>query len=470
MARNASRRRSTSTGNEKAATLQRETFRTSRLLDFCSEKELTAQVGHGRKDWPLVALKELLDNALDSCEEAGTPPQITVTVDNEGITLADNGPGIPETTISAILDFSIRVSSREAYVSPTRGAQGNALKTLLAMPFVLDGSRGRVDIASQGQRHEITFAVDRIRQQPVVSKGAHRADVRIGTSVSLRWPDSACSELREAEARFLQLADDYTFLNPHLSLTVDWFGRCTTTEATEPGWVKWLPSSPTSPHWYGQEELERLLSAYVALDQDRGADRYVRDVIVEFRGLSGSAKQKAVLDATGLVRTPLSALVTSDGLQHDRVAQLLSAMKEESKRIKPEMLGLIGKEHLAKRFEAAGCVMESFTYKRKLDHDEAGLPEVVECAFGWRGENAKDRRRIVTGVNWSPGIVNPFRKLGTSYGDGLAALLEKQYAGASEPVIFLLHVACPRVQYTDRGKSAVVVSGDGNGGDDDGCE
>ena len=37
-----------------------------------------------------------------------------------------------------------RVSSREADIAPDRGAQGNALKTLLAMPFALDGNAGRV--------------------------------------------------------------------------------------------------------------------------------------------------------------------------------------------------------------------------------------------------------------------------------------------------------------------------------------
>ena len=149
------------------ATLQRTTFETSRLLDFCSEKELTAQTGHDREQWPLVVLKELLDNALDSCEEAGTPPEVSVTVADGRITVADNGPGIPAGTVKGILDYAVRVSSREAYVSPTRGAQGNALKTILAMPFVLDGDRGRVDITARGQRHEITFAVDRIAQRPV---------------------------------------------------------------------------------------------------------------------------------------------------------------------------------------------------------------------------------------------------------------------------------------------------------------
>ncbi len=42
-----------------ATLLQRETFSTSRLLDFFSEKELEAQCGHIRREWPLVILKEL---------------------------------------------------------------------------------------------------------------------------------------------------------------------------------------------------------------------------------------------------------------------------------------------------------------------------------------------------------------------------------------------------------------------------
>ncbi len=129
-----------------SATLQRATLRTSRSLDFASEKELVAQTGHKREEWPLVILKELADNAIDACEEAGIAPTIGITVDASGITIGDNGPGLPAATIKSVLDFAVRVSSREAYVSPTRGAQGNALKTIVAMPFVLDGGHGRVDI------------------------------------------------------------------------------------------------------------------------------------------------------------------------------------------------------------------------------------------------------------------------------------------------------------------------------------
>jgi DNA topoisomerase VI subunit B len=247
--RDTAAKRSNSAGPRPAPVLKRTTFRTSRLMDFFSEKELTAQVGHGKADWPLVLLKELLDNAIDAAEDAGLAPDVRVTVDKGGVTVADNGPGLPPETVAGVLDFGVRVSSREAYVSPTRGAQGNALKTIIAMPLVLDSREGRVTIASRGIRHEIAVRVDAIRQEPIIDlRRDNDRRAKAGTSFTVRWPDSACSILTNARRRFLQIASDYTLLNPHLTLAVDWFGEKAKVSATDRHWKKWLPCYPTSPH------------------------------------------------------------------------------------------------------------------------------------------------------------------------------------------------------------------------------
>src|SRR5262249_27114138 len=131
------------------ATLHRTTFRTSREMDFFSEKELITQTGHDVRDWPLVIVKELVDNGLDACEEADIAPVIDVTADRCGITVKDNGPGLPEDTLQGAMDFRVRVSNREAYVAPDRGAQGNALKTLLPMPSVVSPEAGKVIVAAR---------------------------------------------------------------------------------------------------------------------------------------------------------------------------------------------------------------------------------------------------------------------------------------------------------------------------------
>ena len=197
--------------------LERTTFTTSRLLEFCSEKELVNQTGHNSCEWPLVILKELLDNALDACEEKDIAPVVNVRVDSKGITVADNGPGLPVKTIQDVLDYTVRVSSREAYVAPDRGAQGNALKTLVAMPFVLseEDEAGRVDITTGRERHEIVFCMDPIRQEPKIERRARSAqNVKTGTIFAVHWPQVASDIVTDNEDEFLQLASDFTFLNP----------------------------------------------------------------------------------------------------------------------------------------------------------------------------------------------------------------------------------------------------------------
>ncbi len=237
---------------------------------------------------------------------------------------------------------------------------------------------------------------------------------------------------------------------------MDWFGQVTKVKATAPDWKKWKPSDPTSPHWYGSEDFERLLAAYIGYDQDRDADRYVRDLIKEFRGLSGSRKQKTVLDFTGMGRTRLSSLANDDGIDHMAAAKLLKAMKENSKEVIPSALGIIGKDHLRHRFLEAGSNDRTFHYKKLTDVDE-GVPVVIETAFALLGDGTANRR-VITGVNWSGAIGNPFRSFGASYQDGFNALLEKQMAGSTEPVMLLLHCACPSVMYVDRGKTSIAIS------------
>jgi DNA topoisomerase VI subunit B len=439
-------------------TLQRTAFCTSRLLDFATRKDLIAQTGHQPDAWPLVALKELTDNAVDACEDARVPPEIQVHVDKDGIEVRDNGPGIPPDVVDGVLDFSVRVSTREAYVSPTRGAQGNALKTIVAMPFVLDGEQGRVTIDARGVLHDITMRVDRIRQALVLDRRQGPGRVKTGTAVRVYWPKVCMHTLESSASRFLQIARGYTLLNPHLSLRLDGFGEKVVVRATAPDWPKWLPGDPTSPHWYGREHFERLVSAYIGHDRDTGRQRTVRELVSEFRGFSGSAKQKAVLDAVDMTRLPLDALADGDRLDTDQVAQLLTAMKQHSKPVKPALLGILGRNHLATRFENLGAEMESFEY-RKVEGETDGIPWVVETAFAWCPRATS--RRLVTGVNWSPGIVNLFRELGRF--ESLYSVLERHRAGSQEPVIVLLHVACPRVEHTDRGKSAVIIGGSYNG-------
>src|SRR5262245_60040875 len=81
--------------------LTRVAFKVSRLMEFCSERELQNQTGHAVYDWPLVVGKEVFDNAHDAAEEAEVAPEITVTVDTGTIIIQDNAGGIDTETIKS---------------------------------------------------------------------------------------------------------------------------------------------------------------------------------------------------------------------------------------------------------------------------------------------------------------------------------------------------------------------------------
>jgi hypothetical protein len=131
--------------------------------------------------------------------------------------------------------------------------------------------------------------------------------------------------------------------------------------------------------------------------------------------------------------------------------------------VRPAELGIIGKKHFYRLMEAAGGDPKTFTYNR-TQGETGSIPRVVEFAFGVHRAGLSNaghepRRKVITGVNCSPGINNPFRQLGRG-GEGLDGILSEVRANTSQPVIAVLHLACPRVAYTDRGKSSIVVEGD----------
>ena len=125
-----------------AAQTARVAFTTSRALEFFTESELTTQIGYRKELWPLVLIKELIDNAIDACETAATTSiEIGVELDKDSLTVSDNGPGIPAKIIKGVLDYTVRISDKKYYIAPTRGQLGNALNAWSLRPLSLPERR-----------------------------------------------------------------------------------------------------------------------------------------------------------------------------------------------------------------------------------------------------------------------------------------------------------------------------------------
>jgi len=184
--------------------LERATFGTSRLMEYFTVKELKMQIGCGPEKWPLAITKELIDNALDSCETVSVPPFVTVSLDGERVTVADNGPGLPEKTLRRSLDYTETVSDKAHYISPTRGQLGNALKCLWSAPWVYSGEQAQVDIVTPSYAYGVRVSVNRIAQTPKLELiPLDKPLVKTGTIVTTAWPREA--KLYSARKwRFLQ--------------------------------------------------------------------------------------------------------------------------------------------------------------------------------------------------------------------------------------------------------------------------
>jgi len=378
----------------------RTTFTTSRLLEFCTVAELTKLVGFGPANWPVVAIKELIDNALDAAEEAQIAPEITVTISTKKntITVADNGPGIPVDTVVRLLDYRTKTSSREAYVAPTRGAQGNALQSLLAMAFVMEGSQGKTTIQAVGMNHEIVFGIDPVRRKPKIEHTQEPASVQFGTSFTLHWPDLAGSQLDEAKAEIVSVVSRFAWLNPHAAFNLTWDGDALyTASATDPDWHKWRPSDPAPAAWYDAESFNRLIAAYVAHDQDHGRDRTVRDFIAEFRGLTRTDTRAQILDDVGAARMSLGEFFAKP----NSAVKLLARMQESTKPVAAGDLGLLGKDHFIARFGEMNVDSPTFQYKRAL-LDIDGVPYAIDAAAA--AKRARSMRSAATSRKpcWMP--------------------------------------------------------------------
>lgn len=427
--------------------LNRQTLKTDRLLEFFTEKELTTQIGQDKERWAPALLKELIDNALDECEKSGKQPRIDISLTDNSFSVSDNGSGLRKATIEKSLDYKIRVSDKNHYISPTRGQLGNALKCIYAAPFVADGY-GKVQIGTKKTCYCIEVSLDRIAQKPVITLSQKEIERTDGVKITVFYKNSACllESLKSADfykktISATDLLTAYATFNPHATFTLGEKRFA----ASNSQWIKWNPSNPTSPHWYNQEQLRDLIAAYLA----NSHDKTIREFISEFRGLAGSQKQKVITNKTGL-HGRLSELIINGDIDELKVQQLLTSMQEQTQPVKPQQLGIIGKDHIVSCMEKYYGVKAGTVQYKKITGFDNNLPHVIEIAFGIKTEeHEKEGRTVVCGLNWSPTLGIPLTEF--------RQMLSEMRIDMHDPVCVVMHIVRPKFNFIDRGKGVFHV-------------
>jgi hypothetical protein len=443
---------------KKPATLSRVMFVTSRQGEFFREKGLTMQFGAPKALWPAEAIREMIDNALDATEATNVAPEIAITLEPDSVTVADNGPGLPPSTVTKAIDYNVGVSSNRHYVAPTRGQLGNALKCIFPAAYVATGKKSVVEISACGIHHRIEADINRITQEPRIQH-LETPLVQNGTTITIHWPGIACWTSQHYDSEMYQgsvekvlpeLVRDFACLNPHASFTVAAAGKKLAFKASDPGWRKWRASDPTSAHWYRKSDLGDQIAAQIAHEEKARQEtpslprKTLRDFVAEFDGLSRPQYRQRVLQQAGLAGKYVSDLKADVDGEMEHVGRLLAAMRSVSKRVKPQRLGVIGRDHMQAALAAYGA-NSGIEYSRQAGFGDDGLPYVVEVGFGVTRQGIP--RKLLCGLNHSIVFKVP--------SSTLYSTLRDCWIGSSEPVVIVVHQSHPLFKFTGHGKGSV---------------
>jgi len=247
------------------------------------------------------------------------------------------------------------------------------------------------------------------------------------------------------------LVRHYALLNPHSAFAYEAGEASVEYPPHDLAWAKWTPNAPTSPWWYTHAQFKTLLGAFLSRDRDNGGARLISTVLEEFDGFKGSAARTDVLRPLGLARATLEALVDGEDLDPALVAQLLSTMQARARPVAPKYLGVLDKPHLCEALASWYAVDPATLTYRAVKAVTDDVPYVLEVVCGWT-ETSDVERTLLGGFNFTPALDVPFRDLYTYC--ATADVTD------DDPVTLMVHVTCPRLTPTDRGKGAVTLPDD----------
>ena len=337
------------------------------------------------------------------------------------------------------------------------------MKTVIGIPYAL-GYPDPIYITSQGVRHTIKPWVGpadavRVDHEEKPSK-------LTGTRVELAVPFYLTQHTKQNFDPF-HWVRSFAAFNPHATFNYHGnsgvFKGAEMYKSTRETTKKYVPSEPTSPHWYSSESLKKLVFSYIAAAENGGGrDLPVGEFVRQFQGLARPAKAKAVRARIGDVKH-----LSDYKANPEAVGELLSAMQEESKLPKPAALGFVGKEHFEKFFERIYDVQE-FKYVKREGTLPSGLPLVFEFALA----NLSEMGHLYTAINFSPTFGDPLE--GTTLAgpqfkaNGITGFLsqghalpesERSWYYSPAKVAVAAHIVTPAPIYLDRGKTRLNMEG-----------
>lgn len=168
----------------------------------------------------ITIVKEVVDNSLDACDEAGILPEIRVDIKQTGIKtfkmkFEDNGPGIVESKVPLAFGKML-FGSKFHRLRQSRGTQGIGVSGALLYSQLTTGKSAKITSSTGDKIHEFDMVIDTVKNEP-----------KVDTHLTNKNPDSwhGIKVELEAEGNYVeryQSIPEYlkqtAIANPHASI------------------------------------------------------------------------------------------------------------------------------------------------------------------------------------------------------------------------------------------------------------
>jgi DNA topoisomerase VI subunit B len=405
----------------------------------------------------VTAVKEAVDNALDACEEAGTLPDIEVTIEKTNhadeliVTIEDNGPGIVKAQMPNIFG-RLLYGSRFHAIRQSRGQQGIGISAVVLYGQLTTG-RHAIVTSKIGVGHpavRLELGLDTKTNRPEVfsttmeESWTKPSGTRFSCTIKAKFQGG-----RQSVFEFLR---GTSIVNPHARLTfTDPTGARTVFERVSDE----VPAKTVEikPHPYGTE-----LGTILKMAKDAKERKLTTFLTDQFSSV-GNDTAKKILEAAGLENVDPKDLTRDEGRALHEAFGKVKIMAPPTNCLSP-----IG-EQLVRRGlkkETEDISPEYITTVTRPPSVWGGHPFQVEVGIVYGGTlPSEDQVRILRFANRVPLLYQ---------GGGCASTVAVQDVDwrrygldqrggtglPSGPAIIAVHVASTKVPFTSEAKEAIA--------------